>query len=325
MNAPLRSEHARTARAQSARANMALLIAGVLASALSAHAAPPRYALRVAADAPVAWYRLNEAAISAPALDASGNGFAAVYSAAGVSPSQPGLFAGGGAGPDSAARFTGGRLTVANAAALNPDRITLEAVVRWDGPNGFLQRVIEKSFVSDGSQSLYALCVANDGRVVFEVRSTGPTTLTGVTALAVGQEAHLVATFDAPTLRIYINGVLDAQVASPNPNALGSSSHPLGIGNQALRNRPFNGVIDEAVVFDLALPAQRILAHHHGLTGQMPCPADLNDDGNLNSDDLSDAIACYFDSGCHFDINVDGRTDPDDLSDYIAAYFGGCP
>ncbi len=56
------------------------------------------------------------------------------------------------------------------------------------------------------------------------------------------------------------------------------------------------------------------------------CKADLNGDGTLDPDDLSDYIAAYFavPSDPRSDFNRDGNADPDDLSDYIAAYFGGC-
>ncbi|MBL8757045.1 MAG: beta-propeller fold lactonase family protein [Phycisphaerae bacterium] len=56
-----------------------------------------------------------------------------------------------------------------------------------------------------------------------------------------------------------------------------------------------------------------------------PCFPDFNGDGNLDPDDLSDYIACYFTPPCpQSDYNADGNTDPDDLSDYIADYFFGC-
>ncbi len=56
------------------------------------------------------------------------------------------------------------------------------------------------------------------------------------------------------------------------------------------------------------------------------CPFDINGDGNLDPDDLSDYIACFFSQPpCpQADINGDGSTDPDDLSDYIGGFFGGC-
>jgi|GEM_PF-2338376 len=55
------------------------------------------------------------------------------------------------------------------------------------------------------------------------------------------------------------------------------------------------------------------------------CVLDINGDGNVDPDDLSDAIACFFDTGCQLDQNGDGNEDPDDLADFIAAYFSGCP
>jgi hypothetical protein len=61
------------------------------------------------------------------------------------------------------------------------------------------------------------------------------------------------------------------------------------------------------------------------LTVEPVCAADYNGDGNLDPDDLADAIACYFTVDCGFDYNGDGNEDPDDLSDYIGVYFAGCP
>lgn len=55
------------------------------------------------------------------------------------------------------------------------------------------------------------------------------------------------------------------------------------------------------------------------------CALDLNGDGNVDPDDLSDAISCFFDTGCTLDQNGDGTEDPDDLADYIAGFFSGCP
>ncbi len=63
-----------------------------------------------------------------------------------------------------------------------------------------------------------------------------------------------------------------------------------------------------------------------GEIGSPVCTPDFNFDGNLDPDDLSDYIACYFSATpCpQGDLNGDGNIDPDDLADYIAAYFGGC-
>jgi len=56
------------------------------------------------------------------------------------------------------------------------------------------------------------------------------------------------------------------------------------------------------------------------------CPADFNQDGELNPDDLADYIGAYFaqPAGAGSDFNLDGETNPDDLADYIGAFFAGC-
>ncbi len=57
---------------------------------------------------------------------------------------------------------------------------------------------------------------------------------------------------------------------------------------------------------------------------------DFNGDTNLDPDDLSDFIACYFGGDYSYapcdgtDFNGDSAVDPDDLSDYISAYFLTC-
>ncbi len=57
------------------------------------------------------------------------------------------------------------------------------------------------------------------------------------------------------------------------------------------------------------------------------CPRDFNGDGNVDPDDLSDYISCFFNTPpcARADLNGDGNIDPDDLSDYIALFFGACP
>lgn len=59
--------------------------------------------------------------------------------------------------------------------------------------------------------------------------------------------------------------------------------------------------------------------------GGNPCRIDFNNDGNVDPDDLSDVISCFFDAGCNFDYDGSGVEDPDDLADYIADYFGPPP
>ncbi len=51
------------------------------------------------------------------------------------------------------------------------------------------------------------------------------------------------------------------------------------------------------------------------------CSTDVNGDGFTDPDDLSDAIACFFDPACVFDYDRSTFEDPDDLSTYISDFF----
>lgn len=63
---------------------------------------------------------------------------------------------------------------------------------------------------------------------------------------------------------------------------------------------------------------------------QTGCVVDFNNDGLVNTDDLSDYITCFFSvpSCTRADINSDGQVNTDDLTDFITQYFNrgpGCP
>jgi hypothetical protein len=60
--------------------------------------------------------------------------------------------------------------------------------------------------------------------------------------------------------------------------------------------------------------------------GATLCPADFDESGSVNPDDLADFIACFFTQPCpEADFDQNGGIDPDDLADFIAAYFTPCP
>jgi hypothetical protein len=263
--------------------DFSLQIARVFSSLLlllsaAAHAAPEAYRLQVIADGPFGYWRFDEGA-GPVAADSSGHGNNGTYSG-GVTLGQPGFHGG-----DTAALFDGtsGRVVVPNSAALNPTNITMEAKVRWDGKNGFQQRVLEKSFFVDPGQeqAQYGLSILDDGRVRVELRTglAGADPVCGnpnnvvcansTATVSVGVETHIAATYDAREVRIYINGTLDSVTAAvaagpiepvlPDPQHIPNDA--LGVGNQSIRNRPFKGLIDEVALFDRALSADRILAH----------------------------------------------------------------
>ena len=204
------------------------------------------YAAEVLADGPIGYWRLGEPPGSAVAADGSGNRNDGTCSGP-ITFGEPG-FNGG----DTAALFAARprprrrqRVVVLNSNSLNPANITIEAKVRWDGPNGLQQRIIEKSSFAELAQ--YGLSVMPDGRARVEIRTSSATTSVDVDSVAVlgrGVESHVIATYDGNVIRIYVNGLLDTEMAAPGsvspkpPTAQNLIESGVAIGNQTQRTAP---------------------------------------------------------------------------------------
>ena len=243
----------------------------LLAVASPASAAPLTFANEVLGDNPFAYWRFGEAPGATTAADSSGHGHHGTYSG-GVTTGNAGLFGG-----DTAALFGGvdGRVSVPNDPELGPDHITMEALVRWDGENGFQQRILEKSFFGGGEQASYGLNILPDGRIQVEYRAGGgPTTHTTMDPLVAGDAAHIVATFNGALALIYVNGMLVLSQAVTFPGALQDGLNALGLGNQTERNRPFLGLIDEIALYNRALSLEEVEAHYKALSA-VPEPGSL--------------------------------------------------
>lgn len=149
----------------------------------------------------------------ATAADASGNANNGTYSG-GITLGQPGFHGG-----DTAALFDGvtGRVVVPDSNSLNPANITIEAKVRWDGPNDLQQRILEKSSFAELAQ--YGLSILPHSHVQVEILTSAATTSVNVKSIGVaaqGAETHIVASYDGATIRIFLNGVLDpSETAAP--------------------------------------------------------------------------------------------------------------
>jgi hypothetical protein len=230
-------------------------------------AAPATFADIVLADSPIAYWRLGEAAGSVVAADAAADQDG-TYALLGVAPGEPGINGG-----DTGVQFDGGRVSVPNDPALGPDLITMEALLRWDGPNGFQQRILEKSFFAGGEQASYGLNVLDDGSLRVEIRAGGgPSSHTAPAALTAGSGAHVVGAFDGSLVSIYLNGALLLSEAAAFPGDLQDGVNALGIGNQVERDRPFRGLLDEVALYDYALSAQQVEQHFQALN-PVPEPA----------------------------------------------------
>lgn len=216
------------------------------------------YVDEVAADSPVARWRMDDPTGSGVALDDIGTSHANVKS--GVTLGTAGAITGD---TNTAMTFNGttGHLEVANPAGLNPATWTVEAWAYPTGGTGAIRTVIASTDTSLRSYEIRATdtnlwslrCSISGGAAVL----TGP-------AVRLNEWTHLVGAYDSSVLRFFVNGV---EVGSGGTACLASDGlRPLRIGggspeNDALSYQ-FPGSIDEVAVYDNAISATRVAAHY---------------------------------------------------------------
>jgi hypothetical protein len=229
--------------------------------------AKSNYAVQVAADAPVAYWRLGEQAGTSAynALDVASH--TGTYSNVTLRNMDTPI----GNDIDTAAAFpsASSKVTVPYDADLNPsDSFTIEAWARVDGGEGTYRTVLNSRDSSGGSYG-FTLYAANNDLWQFRV-GTGSSSswhTTNASGVEPGEWVHLVGAYDAgtSTKTFYING---AQVTSESgvayaPNA--ANDFFIGRGGNSGSEFPFNGLIDEVAVYDHAL--MRSAVNRHFLLG----------------------------------------------------------
>jgi hypothetical protein len=105
-----------------------------------------------------------------------------------------------------------------------------------------------------------------DQRMNFYLFSTTPSVggVYSTTVLALNQWYHVAGTYDGSTVKIYINGQLEA--TAPFTGALRNNPSTTAIGCKVLSGTciyPFNGMVDELEIFNRALSQTEINAIYH--------------------------------------------------------------
>ena len=132
----------------------------------------------------------------------------------------------------------------------------------WAKPNA-LPASGEVYLLSNGGwQERWKISLPSHGKVVFTTHTT--TCCNDIDAgagneLVVGKWSHVVMTHDGTNDVIYVDGVMANQ--KPYAGALGTTTHPLGIGYDPIDNNNFfNGSLDEVQIYSEALSALDVAA-----------------------------------------------------------------
>lgn len=229
------------------------------------------YAAEVAADAPLAWWRMDDATTSI--ADATGNGHIGTASA-GITLNNAPLV------NDSATSKSilisgANRVTVPGFEKIGAAGYSVEYWVKVvTPPTGFL------NVVGDGESGgdFFLMNYLSPGMVIRPHYGTGntPVSLDAASSLGTAQTYHIVTTWDAvnPASNgvIYINGVPDMTgTISRNLPAVGTTGNNtvfIGYDNREPGSGSF--YIDEVAMYNRPLSAARVAAHY--ASGSMPSP-----------------------------------------------------
>lgn len=221
------------------------------------------YSASIVADAPEAWWRLDELAGSTNLVDAMGRHDGVYVGTATLG--APGVESGG---SDTAVTFDGATQSygkVPYSALLNSAAMTLECWAKTTVlTNTGLCPVSTRASTRGGWFWTYPLGSWSGGKNIGgkTYYIPGPSGATGSSAIIAGQWMHLVLTASSGTLRCYVNGQNGGEYVDFDRNTSG----PLIIGARGVTTSSvdelFNGSVDEVAVYTKALSQAQIQAHY---------------------------------------------------------------
>ena len=158
--------------------------------------------------------------------------------------------------------------------ALVPDDPSLQiadqiTILAWIRPEEYdTQDLIKKA--TQGSINGYELSLAttktdaSSQRVFFRINQLASGDTYRINASTMypidGTWMHVAATFDGSTMRLYINGVEEANLPVPGGTTITINNVPLSIGAQSTPSRYYRGWVDDARVYHRALSPEEIEA-----------------------------------------------------------------
>jgi Concanavalin A-like lectin/glucanases superfamily/Fibronectin type III domain len=235
------------------------------------------YASTVLGDGPALYYRLGDPS-GTISPDSSGSGNTGAYNG-GVTQHQPSALS---SDPDGATLLDGisGDIRAPSSSSLSiGGAISLEVWVKWAATPTGVQDIISKGDGATVAGSSYSLAYipgcAGCGLGFYTYIGNSYACACQSTPLPVGHWFHLVGTRSASgQLAFYVNG---SPVAFANDGgaALNNVSSGVGIGASGSGSGaslyPFNGTLDEAAVYPLALTATQV-SNHYQLSGNANPP-----------------------------------------------------
>lgn len=215
------------------------------------------YAAAVLADAPAAYFRLEEP-IGATVADEMKKLAAIPFGE--YERGVPGAFPG-----SVAMQFKGqlGGISVGNVYDMEaPTPLTIEMWARIDAADGQYRFLYSKNFYDKANKRQeYGVFVRDPDGIVWEryVDSTGKSMAIDMPAFASWH--HYVVAYDGSIVRLYSDGVLLRTVMDARASMSSSNQGDLVFGAQQSNAGFLQGAVDEIAIYDKTLPAERVAAH----------------------------------------------------------------
>ncbi|HEV3152912.1 MAG TPA: LamG-like jellyroll fold domain-containing protein [Candidatus Baltobacteraceae bacterium] len=226
-----------------------------------------QYSAVILADAPTAYYRLDDSGSSA--ADSSGHGLNGTIGSS-VTLGVPGLLA---AVSDTAIALPGtgtAGATVnvpANVQLQPPSAVSVEAWIKFSAtPRVY---TVPVAYGSDTSYAPYDLLFRSGGQIAAQFYlSSGVLEIDAPFALAANTPYHIVSTYDGTAGHLYINGPQVATASKSGTITNYQSKYGLTIGDDAaFSDPPFAGIVDEVAVYaNKALSPGQVLNHYQAGT-----------------------------------------------------------
>lgn len=141
--------------------------------------------------------------------------------------------------------------------------ITIEAWIKTSvNPEDNNQVILSKGTFS--SSQAYSLYLNGDDDKIYFCIDDGVNVSWAMPAGLQDNWHHVLGTFDGNKLRLYYDGLQKA--SKEHAGSIGTNSRDLCIGATSSGTLPFNGIIDEVLVYDRALDNDTIYLHHEGFT-----------------------------------------------------------
>jgi hypothetical protein len=124
-------------------------------------------------------------------------------------------------------------------------------------------RVVVGKEPAVGSRDGWAIAISpGSQRIYFDRVSAGnDDVVISTTATVAGTWYHFAVTYDGATMRMYVDGALEA--STPSPLSIPNTTYPLRLGSlDPAPTNLFPGRIDEIAIYDVALTAAQIAEHY---------------------------------------------------------------